>query len=362
MIGQKGIPTLFGGIERHVEEVSLRLAQKKNYQVFVYTRKYYTSKKLDRYRQVNLISLPSLKTKHLDAISHTFLATLHALFKLRAEVIHYHGIGPAFNIWIPKIFRPRTKIVFTFHCRDYFHEKWGAFAQFALSIGEMMGCYLADEIIPVSLEIQKYTESQYNRKTDFIPHGVNPVNHVPAQLIKQWGLKENNYILAVSRLIAHKGIHYLIKAFQQVKTDKKLVIIGPGFYTQDYKAKLEKMAGGDNQIMFLGAQQGKILKELYSNACLFVNPSEQEGLPLAVLEAGSFGRPLLLSNIGIHKQMFKSSPFLFKNKSIKDLKQKLEFILKNPKIAKERAKEIKDYSRKTYNWDKVVEKIALRYI
>ena len=368
MIGQKGIPTLFGGVERHVEEVSCRLAQKMDstgspYQVFVYARPYYTPKRIKKYKKVNIIHLPSLRTKHLDAISHIFLASWHAIFKIKADVIHYHGIGPALCLWIPKIFSPKSKVVFTFHCRDYFHQKWGKIAQLFLKTGEIIGCLLADEVIPVSWEIQKYIRKKYNRPTHFIPHGINQETPRPAKLIKKWGLKRNNYILLVSRLIPHKGVHYLIKAYQKIQTEKKLVIVGPSFYTKDYEEKLKKLVQGSPKIIFLGAQQGRVLKELFSNAYFFVNPSEQEGLPLTVMEAAGFGQSLLLSDIDIHQKMFKDLPFFFKNKNIEDLRRNLEFLLENPKITHQKAKEIKKYSWQKYNWDEVVEKIlALCYL
>lgn len=361
MIGQKGIPVLFGGIERHVEEVSLELAQKTDCSVFVYARSYYTSKKTKKYRKINIIHLPSLKTKHLDTISHVFLATWHALFKLKPEVIHYHGIGPGFWIWLPKVFSPRTKIVFTFHCRDYFHQKWGRFAQICLKFGEAMACLLADEVIPVSLELQKYVKKQYGRITQFVPHGIKLESPVPAKHIKKWGLKKNNYILAVSRLIPHKGIQYLIKAYQGLKTDKKLVLVGPCFYTEEYEQELKQLAQGNPQIIFLGEQRGELLKELYSNAFIFVHPSEQEGLPLTVLEAAGFGKPLLLSDIGIHREMFEDLPFFFRNKSVNDLKRNLKTLLNNPNLLKQRAKKIKQYTRQKYSWHQVVERIVLKY-
>jgi glycosyltransferase involved in cell wall biosynthesis len=361
MIGQKGIPTLFGGIERHVEEIACRLAQKKDCQVFVYARSYYTPKKIKKYKKVNIVHLPSLRTKHLDAISHVFLASWHAIFKIKADVIHYHGVGPALCLWIPKLFSPKSKVIFTFHCRDYFHQKWGIIAQLSLKAGELIGCLLADQVIPVSLELQEYISKKYGRQTHFIPHGVNQEKYVPSKIIKKWGLEKDNYILVVSRLIRHKGIHYLIKAYQKIQTEKKLVIVGPSFYTQDYEKKLKKLAQGNPKILFLGARQGKALKELFSNAYLFVNPSEQEGLPLTVLEAASFGQLLLLSDIDVHQKMFKDLPFFFKNKNIEDLRKNLEFLLKNPKLTRQRAKKTKKYSWQKYNWDRVVEKIILKY-
>jgi len=367
MIGQKGIPALFGGIERHVEEVSCCLVKKMDltgslYQVFVYARSYYTPKTVKKHKKVNVIHLPSIRTKHLDTITHVFLASWHAVFKLKPDVIHYHGVGPALCLWIPKLFSPQTKVIFTFHCQDYFHQKWGKFAQLSLKAGEMIGCYLADEIIPVSVELEKYIKIKYNQSVKFIPHGVNREKNIPAKSIKRWGLKKNNYILAVSRLIRHKGLHYLIKANKKIDTEKKLVIVGPAFYTQDYEKELKKIAKDNPKILFLGAQQGKILKELFSNAYVFVNPSEQEGLSLAVMEAGSFGNSLILSKIQSHQDMFGNLPFFFKNKSVKDLKNKLRLILDNSSSSYQRGVKIQKYCKQNYNWNEVVEKITLKYV
>ncbi len=361
MIGQKGIPVLFGGIERHVEEVSLRLAKKKNYKVFAYVRAYYTSKETKKYKSVNLIHMPSIKTKHLDAISHVFFSTIHSLFKIKPDIIHYHGIGPALCAWIPKVFYPQAKVIFTFHCRDYQHQKWGFFARFSLKLGEAIGCFFADEVIAVSPEIQEYILDTFKQRATYIPNGIGHDEYTPAKLIKKWGLEKNGYIFVVSRLIAHKGIQYLIKAYQQIKTDKKLVIVGPPFYTQGYEKKLKDIAGDNQNIMFLGGQHGKVMQELFSNAYLFVHPSEQEGLPIVVLEAASFGRPILLSDIKVHKFILKDLPFFFKNKNTNDLKEILDCLLKNPKITKGKTKELKKYVRHHYSWDKIVESLVLKY-
>ena len=361
MIGQKGIPALYGGVERHVEEVSLRLAKLQN-QVFVYTRSYYTSKKLKKYKKVRLIYLPSFFAKNFDTITHVFLSSFHAVLRLKPDVIHYHGIGPALCIWIPKIFNPQIKVIFTFHCQDYFHKKWSFIARFFLKFGEKMGCLLADEIIAVSPEIKDYIKNKYNKESHFIPHGSSQENILLPLKIKKWGLEKNNYILVVSRLIPHKGIHYIIKAYNKIPTAKKLVIVGSSFHTMEYENRLKEMASSNKNIVFLGNQSGKILKELYSNAYLFVAPSEQEGMPLSVLEAASFGRPMLLSDIKAHRWMFAQNPFFFKSKNVKDLKFNLEFLLRNPQTLSYRAKLTKKYAQKHYDWDNIVEEIILKYV
>lgn len=360
MIGQKGIPALFGGVERHVEEVALRLAKLKNH-VFVYTRGYYTPKNVKKYKRVNLINLPSIVTKHLDAVSHIFLAGFHVSFKLKPDVVHYHGIGSGLFIWIPKIFNPRIKVVFTFHCRDYFHKKWNFFARFSLKTGEVLACLLADEIIAVSPEIKHYIEKKYKRKAHFIPHGTTLEENLEPLKIKKWNLRKNDYILVVSRLIPHKGIHYLIKAYNEISTNKKLVITGSPFHTLEYEKELKSMAAKNPGIIFLGSRSGRTLKELFSNAYLFVYPSEQEGMPLVVLEAAGHSRPILLSDIEVHKWMLGKNPFFFQTKNIKDLKLSLEFLLRNPQLLSHRAKLIREYAQKHYDWDQIVEEIALKY-
>ena len=361
IIGQKGIPTIFGGVERYVEEISTRLAKKKDNEVFVYARSYYSPRNIKKFKGVNIIHLPYINTKHLDAISHVFLSSLHAIFILKADVFHYQAIGPALCMIIPKIFRSKAKVVFTFHCRDYFHKKWGFFARFMLKIGEMSGCYFSDEIIPTDKEVEKYIKNKYNIKTNFIPHGISEKSKREANEIKKFGLEKDNYILWVGRLIPHKGVCCLINAYKKINTDKKLVIVGPSFYTKNYEEELKKISESNKNIIFLGVRHGKILEELFSNAYIFVNPSEQEGNPLVLTESAGFGNCILLSDIKVHKEVFKDLPFFFKSKNTKDLLNKLEFLLKNPKIVRERGSKISDYAKEKYSWDKTVDEIEARY-
>ncbi len=360
MIGQKGIPATFGGVERHVEEISYRLAQQ-GYSVYVYSRPYYTPKSKVMYRKVNIVSIPTLRTKHLDAISHTFLATWHAMLFLKADVIHYHAIGPALCSWIPKFFTPHIKVVFTFHSRDYFHQKWGILARLFLMLGEKVGCLCADQILAVSEDIQQYIKKTYNKPSAFIPHGSTKERYLSPVKIKKWGLKRDSYVLVVSRLIPHKGIHYIVKAFQRLKTNKKLAIAGSGFHTDSYEESLKAMVKDDKRIMFLGNVQGRALKELYSNAFLLVHPSEQEGFPLVVLEAASFGKALLLSNIPEHKKIFAQLPFFFRNKNVSDLRNQLQAALKNSKLVKQKGRSIREYSLANYDWEKSCRTIISSY-
>ncbi|MFA5644340.1 MAG: glycosyltransferase family 4 protein [Patescibacteria group bacterium] len=352
IIGQKGIPAVGGGVETHVDNLAVKLA-KLGYEVFAYTRHNYSDRKIKEYQGVKLISLPSIKTKNLDAISHTFLACLDFVFRRKADVIHFHSIGPASLIWLVKLFRPKMKVVFTFHSQCYYNTKWGGLAKIYLAIGERVGCRLADEVIVVSKTLKKYVEEKYNRAVNYIPNGVNLPKPSPAKIItEKWNLEKDSYILSVSRIVKNKGLEYLIEAYKKIKTDKKLVIVGDG----DFSDKLIALAENNPNIIFTGRQSGETLNELFSNARLFIQPSEAEGLSISLLEAVSYQLPVLISDIEANLEVMGEDSFSFKNKNVEDLEKKLGMFL-NGENAEALDKNIKNVYNKImseYNWDNII--------
>ena len=363
MIGQKGIPTTAGGVERHVEELAIRLA-KEGHEVYAYCRPYYTNKKIKKYRGVNLIHLPSLKTKHLDAISHTLLASFDVL-RRDADIIHYHAIGPASMCWLPKIFKPAAKIIATPHSQDYHHQKWGFFARLYLRFGEQIACRLPAATISISKTLQKHSWSAYQCDSVYIPNGTPKAMFARAKEIAKWGLKGNDYLLSVSRLVRHKGVHHLIKAYQGLRTSKKLVIVGDSAFTDDYVNELKELAKGDSNIIFTGNQNGRVLNELYANCYAFVQPSEAEGLSIALLEAMSFGRPVLVSdipeNLEVVDGVMNKNFVTFQHRNVIDLRKKLEKLLRSPVLAENIGKKAKTHIENNYNWDDITRKVIRVY-
>lgn len=327
-IGQKGIPTKTGGVERYTENLALNMVRA-GHEVFVYSRSSYNTDNLTEWNGVKIITTPSIASKNLDAITSTFFACLD-LIRRKYDIIHFQSIGPGSLLWLAKIFAPRTKIVFTFHCQDYYHKKWGRFAKFYLKFGEMVGNKLADEVLTVSKSLAQYARDNYHNQAICIPSSAQIQDLVPAENIKQWGLEKDNYIVSIGRLIKHKGIHYLIEAYKNTTTDKKLVIVGDGSYTDDYVKELHDLAAGNSNIIFTGNQIDKTLKELFSNAAIFVQPSESEGLSFALIEAMSYARPCLVSDIDSNREALANTGIFFKDRDVADLQIKLQELLSNP--------------------------------
>ena len=284
MIGHKRIPSREGGVEIVVDELSTRMV-KLGHQVDAYNRSGYhvSGKKFDEkrgriYEGVRLITIPTFHNSSLNAVVYSFLATIVATAKALAggyDVLHYHAEGPCMMLWIPKLFG--IHVVATIHGLDWQRAKWGNFASKMLKQGEKTAARHADEIIVLSKNVQEYFQETYQRHTVYIPNGISRPQHREADLIQErFGLEKDGYILFLARIVPEKGLHYLIDAYRQLDTEKKLVIAGGCSHSQEYMDEIRRICATDHRIVLTGFVQGRELEELYSNAWLFVLPSDIE--------------------------------------------------------------------------------------
>ena len=365
MLGHKSIPSRQGGIEIVVEELAVRMAAL-GHQVTIYNRsghhvsgKEFDQKKLREYKGIRMKYVPTIDKKGLAAMSASFFAAVAAAFG-KYDVVHFHAEGPCAMLWLPKLFGKRC--IATVHGLDHQRAKWGKFASAYIMLGEKCAVRFADEIIVLSEGVQKYFLDTYGRKTRFIPNGVNrPVLH-EAEIIKnKFGLEKDTYILFLGRLVPEKGLRYLIQAFKQVKTDKKLVIAGGSSDTDEFAGELWEMAKDYDRIIFTGFVQGQELDELYSNAYVYTLPSDLEGMPLSLLEAMSYGNCCLVSDIDECASVVEDKALIFKKSDVNDLKEKLQLACDQPKIVEQMKAEAADFICGKYNWDDVVKETLSLY-
>ena len=306
--------------------------------------------KLTEYNGVRLKNVWTLDKKGLAAMSASVSAAFRTAFG-KYDVVHIHAEGPAFMCWLPKLFGKR--VIVTIHGLDWARAKWGRFASWYIKKGERNAARYADEIIVLSKGVQDYFRKTYGRETVFIPNGVcRPENRDAEEIEKRWGLEKDNYVLFLGRLVPEKGIHYLLEAWKGIFTGKKLVIAGGSSDTSDYMNRLREMAG-DN-VIFTGFQQGRILEELYSNAYVYVLPSDLEGMPLSLLEAMSYGNCCLVSSIEECTQVTGNHAVVFEKGNAEDLRKKLQGLIDRPEDVKGYKAAAADYICEKYSWDDVV--------
>lgn len=360
MIGQKGIAAKDGGVEKHVEEIATRLV-KSGHEVTVYYRNTYIDSDMTEYKGIQLKCIKTIRNKNLDAIVYTFKATMDAL-RENFDIYHYHALGPASLSFIPKLLG--KKVIVTVHGLDWQRGKWGKFAKAYLKFGEHIAGKCSSKIISVSENLRDYFIKKYNRRKEdvfFIPNGVNIYMNRPGELIKNFGLEKDSYILYLARIVPEKGSHYLIQAFNSLNTDKKLVIAGGTSFTDDYLLKIKDLAKDNSKIIFTGNVGGKLKEELFSNCYIYILPSDIEGMPLTLLEAMSYKKCCIVSDIPENKNVIKNNGFTFIKGNIDDLKEKIELLLNNKDLIKNMGESAFNDIKDNYNWGYVTNKIEKVY-
>lgn len=364
MFGQKRL-SREGGVEIVAKELCTRMVKNGN-DVTCYNRSghHISGAEYDeseiRYEGIRQISVPTIEKKGLAAVSSSFFAAIYSAFG-KYDVVHIHAEGPAFFCWIPKMLG--KKVIVTVHGIDWQREKWkSGFGAKYICIGEKNAVRYADEIIVLSRGVQEYFRDSYGRKTHFIPNGVNKPEIREADLItRKFGLVKDSYILFLGRLVPEKGLCYLIKAFKEVETDKRLVIAGGSSDTDSFLQELHELANGDDRITFTGFVQGQVLDELYSNAYIYTLPSDLEGMPLSLLEAMSYGNCCLVSDIPECAEVVEDKALIFKKSDIAELRKKLQDACDYPKKVMEMKKQTVGFICEKYNWDDVVEETMKLY-
>lgn len=364
MLGHKRIPSREGGIEIVVEELATRMVEQGN-QVTCYNRsghhvsgKKYDTSKLKEYRGVNLKTVPTINRRGLAAMTSSLTAALCAAFG-KYEVVHFHAEGPCAMLWLPKLFGKRC--IATVHGLDHQRAKWGKFASAYIMFGEKCAVKYADEIIVLSKGVQDYFWDTYKRKTRFIPNGVNRPVIREANEIKKYGFDKDEYILFLGRIVPEKGLRYLVQAFRDVKTDKKLVIAGGSSDTDEFMQELQALAKDDARIIFTGFVQGEILDELYSNAYVYTLPSDLEGMPLSLLEAMSYGNCCLVSDIDECASVVGNKAVIFMKSDVAELKEKLQKLCDEKEIVGKYKSVAANFICDKYSWDDVVKRIMSLY-
>lgn len=366
MIGHKRIPSREGGIEIVVDKISTELV-KRGHCVTAYNRKghhvsgkaFENNKNQKEYNGIKLKTVFTFQSSKLNAIVYSAIASLKASIS-SFDIVHFHAEGPAAMCFLPKLFGKR--VIVTIHGLDWQRSKWGGFATRFLKFGEKTAAKYADEIIVLSENVQQYFLDTYKRKTIYIPNGIEPAQIKSPELITdKYNLKKNGYILFLGRIVPEKGVHYLINAYKNIYTDKKLVIAGGSSHTDEYMQELKKLSADDNRIIFTNFIQGQLLEELYSNAYIYCLPSNLEGMPLSLLEAMSYGNCCLTSDIPECTEVCDNKAVYFEKSNEKDLQDKMQMLLNNTDTANKFKQNAAEFICSKFGWNDIVDETLKLY-
>lgn len=355
--GTRGIPDIPGGVEKHCQELYPRIAAK-GHQIILSTRKSYVAHRQPSWYGVRLVHTYAPRQKSLEAIIHTFLSIAKA-WTLKPDIVHIHAVGPGLMVPVARMLG--LKVVVTNHGPDYDRGKWGAAAKTMLRLGEFLGGVFANDIIVISRLIGNIVKKRCNRDSHIIYNGVPlPRKSEQTGFLAKIGVTKRQYILAVARFVPEKGLDLLVRAFQSMETDCKLVIAGDADHETSYSKNLRNIASDDGRIVLTGYIGGEDLNQVYSHARLFVLPSFHEGLPIALLEAMSYGLSVLVSDIPANSEVGLAADRYFKCGDVSDLRRKMKKFIGLKMTAPEK-KAMCQKILKEYNWDTIAEQTIRVY-
>jgi glycosyltransferase involved in cell wall biosynthesis len=350
MLGIRGFPDVQGGAEKHVEKLACALAEL-GCDVEAIVRSSYVAKRRAAWRNVKLSRLWAPRVTGVEAFVHTFLGVVRSGFT-RPDILHIHAMGPAF--FTPLARAIGLRVVVTYHSLNYEHKKWGGVARSILRLGEFAGMRFANGRIAVSEGLARHLSKHHRLPISTIPNGIDRPRPVAAtETLRAFGLAVNRYALMVARIDEDKRQLDLIAAYATLKTPGwKLALAGTADYSSGYACAVAEIAGKTPGVVMLGHQTGAALAELYTHAGVFVLPSRFEGQPIAVLEAASYGLPIILSDIAAHREIALSGARYFPVGDVAALAEHLAAIFAAPGAAQRDAGERERLMAK-HDWDAI---------
>lgn len=350
--GIRGIPASYSGFETFVEEISIRLVNH-NFDVYVYNRTAHYKNRLLTYKGIKLINLPTIPTKHLDTIVHTFISLLHATLQ-KYDLIFICGVGNSLLCIFPRLYR--SKVFINVDGKDWERKKWSPIAKKYLKFAEKIAVKFANVVITDSFAMQKYYKSNYNAETICIPYGGDITPDYDIDFLKQFNLTSKNYILFVGRLEPENNAHILINAFKNLnnKDKLKLVIVGDAPYASSYKNYLYDLSKDDESIIFTGFLFDKAYRQLSTHALLFILPSEVGGTHPVLTQQMYIGNCIVAANTDSNQEVLDECGFFFNlNEPISSLQKIIEYLLANPNLIPEYGFKAKNKALKIYSWDQI---------
>lgn len=360
VIGPRGVPSNYSGVERIVEEMFEYIAAA-GHHVTVYCRPGVLSENTGSYKEIRQVRTAAPGGKNFETLSHSFFSTLHATLRgdihagrKKFDLISYHTIAP--GLFTPIARLAGIPVVNHVHGLDWQREKWKGLGSRVLRRCERTMVAHATRIVGVNQEISDYYRNTYNIDVPILPNGVNIISDdftPDTELLNRFHLTPRSYIVCIGRLVPEKRIHDTIAAFSKVPGDTKLVFVGEGKHSPEYVAELHATAARDPRIVFTGLQSGHALETLFRSARLYVTASELEGLPSSLLECMERKIPAIASDIVPHRQLLGNVPgydWFFKVGDVPALTQLITAALADENKSNEIGQHEREFARQNYSW------------
>ncbi len=344
ILGTRGIPARYGGFETFAEELSARLVRR-GHRVTVYCRARHPE---PQHQGACLVYLPTIRHKYLDTLAHTFLSTLHLLGR-RCDVALYCNGANALFAALPRLFGMPTAL--NVDGLERKRRKWNRLAKSWYLISEWLATFCPSVVVTDAEAIQRYYRLRWHQESVFIPYGAE-TGKVPAgKALQQLGLEPGRYFLYVSRLEPENHALLVREAFERVRTEMKLALVGDAPYAAGYIRRVKDTC--DPRILFPGAVYGAGYHELGSHCFAYIHATEVGGTHPALIEAMGRGALVLYRKTAENTEVVGDAGIPFEEH---DLAEKVELALSMSGGERDELRcKAEQRVREHYSWDAVTD-------
>jgi len=355
LMGSRGIPASYSGFETFYEQLAVRLAER-GHQVTVYNRSHHFQERLHEYRGVRIVTLPSIRSKHLDTLTHSLLSLLHAVFAGH-DIFYLVIVGNSPLCLLAHLFR--KKVILNVDGADFARGKWHGFAKTYLQWTEKVAARHADVIIADSMVIHRRYRELFGRDTLFIPYGANPRSrhetYGEQKVLERFGLESGDYILFVSRMTPENCAHVLIEAHRRSGSRRKLVLVGDAPYVDDFKRQIQEMCDGDQCIM-TGYLFGEDYLQISSHCRYFVLPAGIDGTRPVLLDQMAFGNCVVVRDTPANMEVIGDAGLSFDQcDEVASLARVMAKLDEDDGLVEENRRKAFERVQAVYSWERITD-------
>lgn len=252
--------------------------------------------------------------------------------------------------WIPRALG--TPVAVNVDGIERLRRKWNWFGRTYYRLSERFSVWFANAIVTDARIMERYYRETYGAESVFIPYGA--VTELPQEhtTLDSLGVSAGEYYLYVSRLEPENNAHLVVRAFEQVRTGKNLLVVGDAPYATAYIRQLKQTR--DPRIRFTGAIYGDGYRQLLANAFCYIHATEVGGTHPALIEAMGMGNLIVANNTPENAEVLGETGVLYRKNDIADLTRCLQEAFDAP----ERFETFRLLARKRtqehYTWETVV--------
>jgi len=347
ILGTRGIPASYGGFETFAEHLAVRLVER-GHDVTVYGRSSYIRHKQPVYRGVRLVILPTVMHKYCDTPVHTLLSTAHALIR-PYDVLLYCNSANAFCTFAPRILG--KKVALNVDGLEWQRAKWNRFGRAVYRFSEYLSTLLPDRVVTDARVVQDYYYGKFRKPSTYIPYGT-PVGRIPsADILARFGVEPGRYFLYVSRLEPENNALAVVREFEKVRTELRLVVVGDAPFSSAYIRALK--ATKDSRVVFTGYVFGPGYREFQSNAYGYIQATEVGGTHPALLEAMGHGNCILANDVPEHREALGDAGVYYRIRESGSLASGIAWAIAHPVEVRRLAGMAMRRAAERYSWDRV---------